>query len=149
LHSAYCTDRSYGTTDGRDRAGDGSWIRATDIGIAGPTHWAAARRLDAAVRAGRLPCVAEWVGTFDGGAGTGWCEGARATSDSSHLTHLHVGLWTRYCNDSAQLELLGDIITGEGETMGAMQSDDGGVAWLEWRVDAMAYGKDKVDAKAP
>lgn len=114
LNSRYCTDRSYGTTDSRDRAGAGRWLRASDLGIFGPKHWAAAHRLDAAVRAGRLPAVAEWFGTYDGKTVTGWYEGHPSSADDSHLTHLHVGLWTSRCDDAAQLQLLGDIILGTG-----------------------------------
>ena len=69
VESIYCTDPSYGTVDGRDQPGDHNWLRATDIGISGKVHWDAARRLDSAVRAGRLPSVAEWFGTFDCFAG--------------------------------------------------------------------------------
>jgi len=112
LNSQFCTDRAYGTQDARDRAGAGNWIRATDIGISGPTHWAAAHRLDVAVRAGRLPGVAEWFGTYDGANVTGWYEGHWSAADDSHLTHLHVGLWTSHCDDAAQLQMLGDIIFG-------------------------------------
>lgn len=112
MTSRYCTDRSYGTTDARDQQNDGNFLRATDIGISGQTHWTAAHRLDTAVRAGMLPCVAEWFGTFDGRTVTGWFEGHPSSSDSSHLTHLHVGIWTKYCTDAEQLQLLGDIITG-------------------------------------
>lgn len=112
LNSRYCTDRRYATTATKDRVGDGNLLRASDIGISGPTHWAAARRLDEAVRAGKLPCIAEWFGTFDGQTVTGWFEGHKSSSDDSHLSHLHVGLWTQYTTDAAQLKLLGDIIIG-------------------------------------
>lgn len=113
LNSRFCTDRTYGTQDARDRAGAGNLIRATDTGIAGAVHWAAAHRLDQAVRAGQLPAVAEWFGTFDGKTVVGWYEGHPSSADDSHLTHLHVGLWTGSCNDTAQLQLLGDIILGD------------------------------------
>ncbi len=122
LTSAFCTDRTYATQDARDKAGNGAWLRASDVGIQGPVMWAACRRLAAAVRAGRLPAVAEWFGTFDGISVVGWYEGWASTSDSSHLRHLHVGLWTQYCNDEAQLKLLGDIITGEDDSMTPEQS---------------------------
>jgi hypothetical protein len=116
LHSRFCTDpnRAYGTRHGRDKGGNGNWLRATDIGIQGAELRAASARLDAAVRAGRLPCVAEWFGTLDGSSVTGWYQGSRSRSDDSHLWHLHVGLWTDSCDNEAQLRLLGDIITGSG-----------------------------------
>lgn len=114
--SSFCTDRSYAATDGRDKRGDGDWLRATDFTIPASLLYAACRRLDEAVRAGRLPCVAEWFGTFDGKTVVGWYQGRPSSSDSSHLWHGHVGLWTQFCDDAAQLELLGDILTGEDMT---------------------------------
>src|SRR5678816_4215642 len=103
-------DSTYTVTDRRDRVGDGDWLRATDIGIQGKALRAASYRLDQAVRAGRLPCVAEWFGTIDGVTVVGWYEGHPSTADDSHLYHLHVRLWTGSCGDSRQLQLLGDII---------------------------------------
>jgi len=115
LNSRYCTDRAYATRDARDRRGSGRWLRATDCGIQGAELRAASHRLDTAVRAGRLPCVAEWFGTFDGVHVTGWFEGSPGTADTSHLYHLHVGIWTEFCDDRAQLELLAAVITGEDD----------------------------------
>lgn len=111
-YSGFCTSRAYGDSDTRDKTGSGNWLRATDIGITGAELRAASARLDAAVRAGRLPAVAEWFGTIDGRTVVGWHQGHASSSDDSHLYHLHVGLWTSMCDDSAQLALLGDIITG-------------------------------------
>jgi hypothetical protein len=113
-NSQYCTDRSYGDRDQRDKTGLGIWLRATDVGISGQPLWDACKRLDAAVRANQLPAVAEWFGTFDGKTVVGWFQGHTSSSDSSHLYHLHVGLWTSACNDVDQIALLGDIITGAG-----------------------------------
>jgi hypothetical protein len=113
LTSQYCTNRAYATTKPRDKRGDGDWLRATDIGITGVTLRAAAARLDAAVRSGKLPMVAEWFGTVDGVNVVGWFEGSSSSSDSSHLYHLHVGYWTDSCNDATQFQLLGDIIIGD------------------------------------
>lgn len=135
LNSKYCTNRAYATTDSRDKAGDGDWLRATDVGITGPILIAAASRLDAAVRAGRLPIIAEWFGTVDGVNVVGWFEGHSSTSDSSHLYHLHVGYWTVSCDDAAQFELLGNIITGEEDPFMALTDKDQQA--LIWRVHAI------------
>lgn len=113
LNSKYCTNRAYGTTDARDKRGDGDWLRATDCGIQGPQLQQASKRLDTAVRAGLLPCVAEWFGTFDGLVVSGWYEGKPSSSDTSHLWHLHAGLWTEYANHDQQLDLLYQVITGD------------------------------------
>lgn len=112
VNSAYCTSRTYGNTDTRDKVGPGNALRATDIGIFGERLWAASRAVDAAVRAGRLPMIAEWFGSFDGKSVVGWFQGGPSTSDSSHLSHLHLGYWTSYTNNAAQFELLGELLAG-------------------------------------
>lgn len=112
LHSRYCTNRAYGTSDVRDKTGDPDWLTATDIVKGGAWLQAAARRVDTAVRAGRLPCLAEWFATFDGVHVAGWFQGGPATSDSSHLWHFHLGLWRSHANNAGQLQLLGDIVLG-------------------------------------
>jgi len=113
LESAYCTDRTYGTRDARDRTGDGDWLRATDIGISGAEHHAVSRRLDAAVRAGQLPELAEWFGSFDGSTVVGWFEGHTSSSDDSHLFHIHIGWWTQYADDAGFFDRLYEILTGD------------------------------------
>jgi hypothetical protein len=143
--SHWCTDRMYGATDRRDTTGDGDWLRATDLGITGTEHHAASRRLNVAVRAGRLPCLAEWFGSFDGRTVVGWYEGGPSSADDSHLSHLHLGLWTAFCNDDAQLQLLGDVITGvetKGTTMPPPAGNEPtGYDWdlMRWRVDAILF----------
>jgi hypothetical protein len=112
-NSIYCTNRDYGDTDIRDKTGDGDWLSASDLGgMPALERYAFTKRLDQAVRAGLLPAVAEWFGTFDGVSVVGWFQGHSSTSDPSHLYHTHIGLWRSMCNDTAQLALLGDIITG-------------------------------------
>lgn len=106
LHSRYCTDPFYATQDGRDQVGAGGWYRAVDVGITGPELYGASRRLDALARSGRCPGLAEWFGTFDGRVVSGWFEGSPSTSDSSHLSHLHIGVWTQFANDRDTMQLL-------------------------------------------
>jgi hypothetical protein len=114
LTSAYCTNRSYATTDARDKAGDGTWYRAVDVGITGTTLHEASRRLDGLVRSGADGGkVAEWFGTFDGKTVVGWFEGHASSSDESHLFHLHVGVWTKWANDAGLMTLLYATITGQ------------------------------------
>jgi hypothetical protein len=129
LHSRFCSDpnRDYGTRDERDLAGDGDWLRATDLGVQGAALRAVSARVDRAVRAGLLPAVAEWFGTIDGRTVVGWYEGHPSSADDSHLYHFHFGLWTGSCNDADQLRLLGDIITGRGRTpmLGIKKGDKG------------------------
>jgi hypothetical protein len=110
--STYCTNRSYGTTDARDKRGDQNWYRAVDVGITGQKLYNACHRIDLLVRAGKLPGLAEWFGTFDGQTVVGWYEGHPSSSDDSHLWHLHVGLWNEFANDENTLHLLYDAIIG-------------------------------------
>lgn len=114
LTSIYCTNRSYGTTDARDKRGDGDWYRAVDVGVTGQTLYDACRRIDAAVRAGELPGLAEWFGTFDGRTVVGWYQGRPSSSDSSHLTHFHGGFWNENANDVALMQKVFRIFTGTG-----------------------------------
>lgn len=117
-NSIHCTSRSYGDTDQRDRAAPtdpfGRYLRAYDLdGMPAEERYAFNRRLDQAVRDGLLPCVAEWWGTFDGQTVVGWYQGhPDASADDSHLEHTHIGIWLTFCEDDAQLALLGDIILG-------------------------------------
>lgn len=115
-NSRYCTDRGYGTTDARDQAGDRNWYRAVDVGITGQALFDASHRVDALVRSGRAPGIAEWFGTFDGRTVVGWFQGAPSSSDSSHLTHLHLGFWNGSANDPALMQLAFATITSTGPT---------------------------------
>jgi hypothetical protein len=145
-NSAYCTDRTYGNRDARDKAGDANWLRATDVGISGAELRAASAQLDAAVKAGRLPSVAEWFGTKDGTHVTGWFDGHVSSSDSSHLYHLHVGVWTAFCDDAGQMDLLGDIITGEDDDMTPRQEYVLHV--INYRLEGVLSGKASVTVPA-
>lgn len=111
--SAFCTDRTYGTTDKRDRDGNPRYIRAFDVKLTATQMRAVCRRLDKAVRTGQLPQVAEWFGTFDNRNVVGWFEGHPSSSDSSHLEHVHVGVWTKYAGDSEALDEILDVMTGD------------------------------------
>ena len=117
LNSVWCTNRSYGTTNAKDQGGDGNWYRAIDIGITGPALYDACRRLDAAVRAGQLPGVAEWFGTFDGKVVVGWYQGRPSSSDSSHLWHGHIGFWNESANDAALMRQVFAVWTGQATTV--------------------------------
>lgn len=132
LYSRYCTNRSYATTDPRDIRGPGDALRATDVGIQGTALYAASIRLDAAVRAGKLPGIAEWFGTKDGQSVVGWFEGHASTSDDSHLWHLHLGYWTESTLDPALFEALYPIITGED---------------MDTRQDALLYNASSIAAQ--
>jgi hypothetical protein len=110
LTSDYCTNPGYGTTDARDKRGPGDALRATDVMIAGRTLQLVCKGIDEAVRAGRLPELAEWFGTLDGRTVAGWFQGRAGTSDTSHLTHLHLGVWTEFVELAAFYDRLFDAM---------------------------------------
>lgn len=110
LRSAYCTNRSYGTTNAKDKAGPGDALRACDVMISGDVLEKVCRGIDEAVRAGKLPELAEWFGTFNSRTVVGWFEGHASSSDSSHLTHLHLGVWTQFVELVAFFDRLFDAM---------------------------------------
>ena len=139
-NSAFCTDRSYGTTDKRDRDGGPRYIRAMDVKLTPSQMREVSHRLDNAVRAGDLPEVAEWFGTFDNRNVVGWYEGHASSSDDSHLVHIHVGVWTIYANDQAALDRVYAVMTGEDMDLTA--ANLAAIAEAVWK-------KDIVPAAAP
>lgn len=114
-NSRFCTDPAYGTQDKRDRDGNPNHIRAIDVKLNRTQIREVSHRLDAAVRAGRAPMVAEWFGTFDNVNVSGWYEGHASSADDSHLEHVHVGVWTIYADDAQALGALFAIMTGEDD----------------------------------
>jgi hypothetical protein len=112
--SRYCTNRSYGTTDARDQGGNRNWYRAVDVGIVGQQLFDASRRMDTLARSGRCPGLAEWAGTFNGVTVVGWFQGTPSSFDSSHLYHLHVGVWNQYANDTTTMQQIYGAVTGTG-----------------------------------
>lgn len=132
--SRYCTDRAYGTVDARDKRGNQNWYRAIDTGIQGKALQDASHRMDDLVRSGRAPGVAEWFGTFDGQTVVGWYEGHPSSSDSSHLFHLHVGVWNESADDALLMQLLYGTITGtnveEDSVMAMLLKGNKNDVWL-------------------
>lgn len=121
--SIYSMDRSYATTDARDQGGNRDWYRAVDVGIQGQQLFDASRRMDALARSGQCPGLAEWFGTFDGVNVVGWFEGEPSSSDSSHLFHLHVGIWNQYANDAVTVTQLFNAITGTNQPILTSETD--------------------------
>lgn len=108
--SRYCTNRSYSVVLAGDKGGNENWLAALDATIPAQQLYATCHRLDAAVRVGRLPQVAQWFGTFDGKTVVGWSYGRPSSSDSSHLWHLHVSFYRTLAD--VDHTLLYEIITG-------------------------------------
>lgn len=143
--SIYCTNRSYGTTDSRDQGGNRNWYRAVDVGIQGQALFDASHRVDALTRSGKCPGLAEWFGTFDGVRVVGWFEGEESSSDSSHLLHLHVGIWNEFADDATTMIQLYNAITGtieptpEADVAAIMVQDDTGIAVLWTGANELIY----------
>ena len=144
--SIYCTNRSYGTTAPQDQVGNRDWYRAVDVGIQGQLLYDASHRMDALARSGKCPGLAEWFGTFDGQRVVGWFEGSPSTSDSSHLFHLHVGVWNGYAKDAATMLQLYNTITGsagpspeETDMAAILVQDNTGIAILWTAGDQLRY----------
>lgn len=100
--SAY-RDNDYSVEAGADQAGDENWLCAIDFT---PGDAAAmitvCQRLDTAVRAGLCPQLREWYGNVDGDQYVdGWdlLADRAATSDSSHLWHLHMSFLRGHAGD--------------------------------------------------
>ena len=94
--SRFCTNHSYSVsrTAGDKTGGDSNWACALDFGgIPQSELFAVCKRLDEAVRAGRLEKITEWYGNFGGDDRVdGWdnISDRLASADNSHLTHLHM-----------------------------------------------------------
>jgi len=94
----------YSVQHALDKVGDARWLAAIDFQTAGGVAELiqVCKRLDAAVRAGRVPQLREWYGNIDGDKVVdGWDAVTKraATSDSSHLWHLHMSFFRGRVND--------------------------------------------------
>jgi hypothetical protein len=140
-NSAFCTDRTYGTVDKRDRDGNPRYIRAMDVKLTPAQMRDVCHRLDNAVRGGRLPQVAEWFGTFDNRNVVGWYEGHPSSADSSHLEHVHVGMWTVYADDVPALDEIFEVMTGDdvSDLFPKFGDKSEGVKYLQRRLVRLGY----------
>jgi hypothetical protein len=126
LHSPHCTSRTYTVTEtpGNRSGGSDLWCCGLDFAPHdGEALGEMCRRLDDAVRAGRLEKITEWFGSFGGDdVVDGWdnIRDVLATSDRSHLMHLHL-TFDRGRAGEDHSDVL-DILTGKG-TMTASTFD--------------------------
>lgn len=116
LNSAYATNRRYSTAEPGNTGGDGSWVCAMDLSLPHDVLVAVCRRLDLAVRGGRLEKVAEWYGNTGGDNrvdGYDNIANAVASSDPSHLWHVHCSfLRSRAGEDHSDVYA---VLTGEDD----------------------------------
>ena len=146
LNSPYSRDGAgdYSVQATLDKTGDARWLCAMDLqtkaGV--PELIEICRRLDVAVRADRLPQIREWYGNADGDKIVdGWdnLRDRAASSDSSHLWHLHVSFFRSRANWDHSL--LFDVITGDDMAF----RDDADARALIWRTYGVLAMQDTVD----
>jgi hypothetical protein len=115
--SRFCTNRSYTVSTAVDKAGSGDAIAALDFTPGSVDSLITiCKRLDAAVRAGLLEEVTEWYGNIDGNQVVdGWDNVANqaASSDSSHLWHLHMTIGRKFTAVRAVMERILAVLTGK------------------------------------
>jgi hypothetical protein len=140
--SIYCTNHTYSVsrTPGDRTGGNPNWACAVDLGGIPQTDLhAVCRRLDAAVRAGRLEKITEWYGNFgNDGRVDGYdnISNRLASSDASHLFHLHMSFDRGRANEDHSDVLA--ILTGENmnvlvktlnDPAGKVYHSNGSVRW--------------------
>lgn len=119
--SIYCENHTYSVsrTVGDRSGGDSNWSCAVDFGgVAQDVLYAVCKRLDAAVRAGRLEKITEWYGNLgDDGRVDGWdnISNRLASADSSHLYHLHMSFDRGRANEDHSDVF--DVLTGRDSEM--------------------------------
>lgn len=116
-NSRYCTNRSY-TVQSALTALQRRYIAALDVTPKSNADMLAiSQRIDRATRAGELEEVIAWYGNTNNDQRVdGWdnIRNAVATSDSSHLWHLHIGFDRRVLTDMNVMRRVLAVLTGTG-----------------------------------
>lgn len=116
--SRYATSRTYSVSEnpGNKAPADSNWACALDITPKTSANMLAmSRRIDTAVRSGGLEEVTEWYGNLDGDQRVDGYDNIRnavATSDDSHLWHLHLS-FDRAAVAQLDVTKLFSVLTGE------------------------------------
>jgi len=113
--SRFCTNTTYSIsrTAGDRTGGDSNWYTGIDITVAPEELFEMCRRLDVAIRAGKLEKITEWYGNFGGDLivdGFDNIANRIATSDISHLKHLHASFDRGRANEDHSDVF--DVLTG-------------------------------------
>ncbi|MBX6750937.1 MAG: peptidoglycan-binding protein [Micromonosporaceae bacterium] len=154
-NSKYATNRSYSVseTPGNRAGGDSRWIAAMDITLPRDLLIQVCQRLDAAVRAGRLEKITEWYGNKDGDSRVDGYDNIRnavATSDSSHLWHLHMSFDRGRVNDNHDdvFAVLTGTATEGGDDMYCKYGDSGFKVWeLQAGLAELGFDPGPIDGK--
>lgn len=135
LKSRYCTNRTYTVQSGLT-AHQARLLAGFDFNPGSEARMVAiCKRLDVAVRAGRLEQVLAWYGNDDGDNIVDGYDNIRnriASSDASHLWHLHLTCDRKLVENEAAIREIGDVLLNE-------QEEEDEVSYEEvWETDKMA-----------
>lgn len=126
LHSKYCTNHTY-TVESGLTAEQARYLSAIDLTPKNKdTMLLISQRIDRVTRAGHLEEVVEWYGNVNGDARVdGWdnIRNMLASSDSSHLWHLHIRIGRKFLRSMEVMRRIYAALTGttapqEEEDMG-------------------------------
>jgi hypothetical protein len=148
LHSPHCTDKTYSVsrTNGDHNGGDENFVSAIDIQVPRAELLAMCKRLDAAIRAGKLEKVTEWYGNLGGDErvdGYDNISNRLASSDKSHLEHLHMSIDRGHADDDHSD--LFTVLTG-GAIMGGFTAEqrDRYIASISERLYGIITGENPI-----
>lgn len=149
-NSRYCTNRSY-TVQSALTALQRRYIAALDVTPKSNADMLAiSQRIDRATRAGELEEVIAWYGNTNNDQRVdGWdnIRNAVASSDSSHLWHLHIGFDRRVLTDMNVMRRVLAVLTGGDDDM--TPAEQGLLANAERFATALATGMDPIQVPAP
>lgn len=105
-----------------DRQGPSGAASAIDLSFSTAYMKIMTKRLKASAldpNDNRLECVREFYGTLDGKRVYGLIKDSKtgvwsqATSDDSHLWHIHISLFRLFCSNSAEAQKIFDVLAGK------------------------------------
>lgn len=112
-----------------DKGGSSAWASAVDMSMRPEQMALVTGRLLASakdVTDSRLNYCREFYGTLNGRDVVGWDTyyGTPATSDDSHLWHVHISFLRKFANDPAAMAAVLSVITGTGVPIVATGDED-------------------------
>ena len=115
----YVSADDYSVQLAEDQAGDGEAACGLDLSWSEASwQYTVTQRLLDAVNDSRMHPVREFYGSVDGVHVVGWDlpSDTPATSDDSHLWHVHLSILRKYSNDADALSGVAAVIVGSGST---------------------------------
>jgi len=147
-NSRWCTNRTYATESGLT-ATEKRWLSAFDITPATRDQMLRiSQNVDRVTRAGQLEELVEWYGnTNDDQRVDGWdnIRNAVASSDSSHLWHLHGRFRRKVMRDPEVMDrVFNAVINGTGGDDDVNAEQDLLLTGDAWRTEALISDREKV-----